>query len=40
VIIQALFKVLGRRVFLSFALVTGLVVFLLAGVTVTSRYAM
>src|SRR5262249_32821249 len=36
----ALFKVLGRRVFLSFALVTGLVVFLLAGVTVTSRYAM
>lgn len=39
-ILHALFKVLGRRVFLSFALVTGLVVFLLAGVTVTSRYAM
>jgi len=40
VILKALFKVLGRRVFLSFALVTGMVVFLLAGVTVTSRYAM
>ena len=36
----ALFKVLGRRPFLIFGLVTGLVVFLLAAVTVTSRYAM
>ncbi len=35
-----LFKVLGRRPFLVFGLVTGLVVFLLAAVTVTSRYAM
>jgi ABC-type lipoprotein release transport system permease subunit len=36
----ALFKVLGRRPALIFGLVTGLVVFLLAAVTVTSRYAM
>jgi ABC-type lipoprotein release transport system permease subunit len=35
-----LFKVLGRRPFVVFSLVTGLVVFLLAAVTVTSRYAM
>jgi len=36
----ALFKVLGRRPSIIFGLVTGLVVFLLAAVTVTSRYAM
>src|SRR3954453_10954347 len=35
-----LFKVLGRRPFAVFALVSALVVFLLAAVTVTSRYAM
>lgn len=35
-----LFRVLGRRPFLVFSFVTGLVVFLLAAVTVTSRYAM
>jgi len=35
-----LFKVLGRRPALIFGLVTGLVVFLLAAVTVTSRYAL
>src|SRR5262249_44491360 len=35
-----LFKVLGRRPSVIFGLVTGLVVFLLAAVTVTSRYAM
>ncbi len=35
-----LFKVLGRRPSIIFGLVTGLVVFLLAAVTVTSRYAM
>ena len=35
-----LFRVLGRRPFAVFALVSGLVVFLLAAVTVTSRYAM
>ena len=39
-IITLLFRVIGRRVFLSFGLVTFLVVFLLAAVTVTSRYAM
>lgn len=38
--LNVLFKVLGRRVFLSFGLVSCLVVFLLAAVTVTSRYAM
>src|SRR6476659_5443782 len=37
---SVLFKVLGRRPALIFGLVTGLVVFLLAAVTVTSRYAM
>jgi len=36
----ALFKVLGRRPAVIFGLVTGLVVFLLAAVTITSRYAM
>ena len=35
-----LFKVLGRRPFFIFGLVSGLVVFLLAAVTVTSRYAL
>ena len=35
-----LFAVLGRRPFAVFALVTGLIVFLLAAITVTSRYAM
>ena len=35
-----LFAVLGRRPFVVFALVTGLVVFLLAAITVTSRHAM
>ncbi|MDB5543158.1 MAG: hypothetical protein JWO64_307, partial [Hyphomicrobiales bacterium] len=35
-----LFAVLGRRPFMVFALVTGLIVFLLAAITVTSRYAM
>jgi hypothetical protein len=39
-ILSTLFRVLGRRVFLSFGLVSFLVVFLLAAVTVTSRYAM
>ncbi|HET7679833.1 MAG TPA: hypothetical protein VFK79_06820 [Xanthobacteraceae bacterium] len=39
-IITLLFKILGRRVFLSFGLVTFLIVFLLSAVTVTSRYAM
>src|SRR4051794_7934070 len=37
---DVLFKVLGRRPFAVFALVSALVVFLLAAVTVTSRYAM
>jgi type III secretory pathway component EscS len=32
--------VLGRRPFAVFALVTGLIVFLLAAITVTSRHAM
>ena len=35
-----LFKVLGRRPLVIFGIVSGLVVFLLAAVTVTSRYAM
>jgi hypothetical protein len=35
-----LFKVVGRRPSLIFGLVTGLVVFLLAAVAVTSRYAL
>jgi len=35
-----LFRVLGLRPFAIFGLVTGLVVFLLAAVTVTSRYAL
>ena len=39
-IITLLFRILGRRVFLSFGLVTFLIVFLLSAVTVTSRYAM
>src|SRR5918993_378565 len=39
-VLSVLFKVLGKRVFLSFSLVSFLVVFLLAAVTVTSRYAM
>ena len=39
-IIGALFGIVGRRVFVSFGLVTFLIVFLLSAVTVTSRYAM
>ena len=35
-----LFSVLGKRPFAVFALVTGLIVFLLAAITVTSRHAM
>ena len=35
-----LYSVLGKRPFMVFALVTGLIVFLLAAITVTSRYAM
>jgi predicted membrane-bound dolichyl-phosphate-mannose-protein mannosyltransferase len=35
-----LFRVLGRRPSIIFGLVTGLVVFLLAAVAVTSRYAL
>ncbi len=35
-----LFSILGRGPFVVFALVTGLVVFLLAAITVTSRHAM
>jgi hypothetical protein len=35
-----MFRVLGRRPFVIFALVSALVVFLLAAITVTSRYAM
>src|ERR1700693_4063071 len=35
-----LFRVLGLRPFAIFGLVTGLVVFLLAAVTITSRYAL
>ncbi|MDB5648518.1 MAG: hypothetical protein JWL62_38 [Hyphomicrobiales bacterium] len=37
---RLLFSVIGRRPFVVFALVTGLIVFLLAAITVTSRYAM
>ena len=37
---RLLFSVLGRRPFVVFALVTGLIVFLLAAITVTSRHAM
>jgi hypothetical protein len=39
-VLALLFRVLGRRVFLTFGLVSFLVVFLLAAVAVTSRYAM
>ncbi len=39
-VFRVLFAVLGRRVFYTFGLVSLLVVFLLAAVTVTSRYAM
>lgn len=39
-VLRALFKVLGRRAFIAFGVVSALVVFLLAAVTVTSRYAM
>ena len=39
-VLGILFKVLGRRPFMIFGLVSGLVVFLLAAVTITSRYAM
>src|SRR5712691_5942283 len=39
-VLGVLFKVLGRRPFVVFGLVTALVVCLLAAVTVTSRYAM
>ena len=37
---RLLHSVLGRRPFAVFALVTGLIVFLLAAITVTSRHAM
>ena len=37
---RLLYAVLGRRPFTIFALVTGLIVFLLAAITVTSRHAM
>ena len=37
---RLLHAVLGRRPFAVFALVTGLIVFLLAAITVTSRHAM
>jgi hypothetical protein len=37
---RLLFDILGRRPFTAFALVTGLIVFLLAAITVTSRFAM
>ncbi len=37
---RLLFSVVGRRPFVVFALVTGLIVFLLAAITVTSRHAM
>ena len=39
-VLRMLFKVVGRRPGAAFAIVSGLVVFLLAAVTVTSRYAM
>ncbi len=39
-VLGVLFRVLGRRPFIVFGLVSGLVVLLLAAVTVTSRYAM
>lgn len=39
-VLGTLFKVLGRRPLIIFGIVSGLVVFLLAAVTVTSRYAM
>src|SRR5205085_4168678 len=39
-VLGVLFRVLGRRPFIVFGLVSGLVVFLLAAVTITSRYAM
>jgi hypothetical protein len=39
-VLAALFRVVGKRVFLTFCLVSFLVVFLLAAVNVTSRHAM
>ena len=39
-LLAALFRIIGRRVFLTFCLVSFLVVFLLAAVNVTSRHAM
>ena len=39
-VLSALFRIVGKRVFLTFCLVSFLVVFLLAAVNVTSRHAM
>jgi hypothetical protein len=39
-LLVALFRIIGKRVFLTFCLVSFLVVFLLAAVNVTSRHAM
>ncbi|MFZ9500140.1 MAG: FtsX-like permease family protein [Beijerinckiaceae bacterium] len=39
-VLSALFRIIGKRVFLTFCLVSFLVVFLLAAVNVTSRHAM
>ena len=39
-LLASLFRIIGRRVFLTFCLVSFLVVFLLAAVNVTSRHAM
>ena len=39
-ILATLFRVVGKRVFQTFCLVSFLVVFLLAAVNVTSRHAM